>query len=100
MPSDPAVASGRGPTPRYLGQPIKRREDPRLVQGQGSYFDDVALPGLACLALARSPHGHARIRAIDARAARVLPGVLAVVTNAELADHYGPLPTDFGLDSY
>ena len=49
----------------YVGRPLKRFEDPRLVTGQGSYVDDVALPDLAHLALLRSPHGHARIQSIE-----------------------------------
>jgi len=98
----PAVVAESRPAalPRYLGEPIKRREDPRLVTGQGSYVDDVALPNVAHLALLRSPHGHARITSLDLSAARGAPGVLAAVSNADLQERLGPLPTDFGLTFY
>ena len=58
----------------YAGQPLKRFEDPKLVTGRGSYVDDVQLPGMLYAAVLRSPHAHARIRSIDASAARHLPG--------------------------
>ena len=68
-----------------IGQSVRRLEDPRLIQGLGRYSDDVSLPREAHAVLARSPHGHARVRAIDTRAALKAPGVLAVLTAAELA---------------
>ena len=80
-----------------VGQSVRRLEDPRLVQGLGRYSDDVRLPREAHAVLARSPHAHARIRGIDTSAALKLPGVLAVLTAAELAaDGVGNLPTDRG----
>ena len=86
--------------PKYLGQPIKRREDPRLVTGQGTYVDDINLPGMTYLALLRSPYAHARITSINVEAARGAPGVLVVVTNADLEDVIGALPADPGPKSY
>jgi carbon-monoxide dehydrogenase large subunit len=71
--------------PNMLGMPIKRGEDPRLVSGIGAFLEDIDLPGLVHLVLARSPHGHARIGAIDASAARGAPGVLAVLTGPDVA---------------
>ena len=80
-----------------VGQSVRRLEDPRLVQGLGRYSDDVTLPREAHAVLVRSPHAHARIRALDAAAARQAPGVLAVLTAADLAaDGVGNLPTDRG----
>ena len=80
-----------------VGQSVRRLEDPRLIQGLGRYSDDVNLPRQAHAVLARSPHAHARIRGIDARAALATPGVIAVLTAAELAaDKVGNLPTDRG----
>ena len=80
-----------------VGQSVRRLEDPRLLQGLGRYSDDVSLPREAHAVLARSPHAHARIRGIDTRAALKLPGVLAVLTAAELAaDGVGNLPSDRG----
>jgi carbon-monoxide dehydrogenase large subunit len=78
-----------------VGQSVRRLEDPRLVQGLGRYSDDVTLPREARAVLVRSPHAHARIRSIDTAAALASPGVLAVLTAADLAaDGVGNLPTD------
>src|SRR5438309_10078508 len=72
-------------TEPLFGKSIKRREDPRLLTGKGVYVDDVKLPDTTYASFVRSPHAHARIRAIDAEAARKLPGVVAVYTGKELA---------------
>jgi carbon-monoxide dehydrogenase large subunit len=78
-----------------VGQSVRRVEDPRLIEGQGRYSDDVNLPRQAYGVIVRSPHAHARIRALDATAARAASGVLAVLTGAELAgDGLGNLPSD------
>jgi carbon-monoxide dehydrogenase large subunit len=78
-----------------VGQPVRRLEDPRLVRGLGRYSDDVRLARAAHAVLVRSPHAHARLGAVDAARARALPGVLAVLTGADLAaDGVGDLPTD------
>jgi carbon-monoxide dehydrogenase large subunit len=80
-----------------IGQSVRRLEDPRLIQGLGRYSDDVSLSREARAVVVRSPHAHARIRSIDASAAREAPGVVAVLTAAELAaDGVGSLPTDRG----
>jgi carbon-monoxide dehydrogenase large subunit len=68
-----------------IGQPVSRFEDPRLLRGNGRYQDDLNLPGQAHAVFLRSPHAHARIRAIDTAAAIALPGVLAVYTGADVA---------------
>src|SRR3954452_5602487 len=70
--------------PRTIGQPLRRKEDLRLVTGSGRYSDDVSLPGQAYAHVLRSPHAHARIRSIDTAAARAMPGVLAVLTGADV----------------
>ncbi|HWP35115.1 MAG TPA: molybdopterin cofactor-binding domain-containing protein [Thermodesulfobacteriota bacterium] len=76
-----------------FGTPIKRREDPRLITGQAKYTDDFALPGMAHLAVVRSPYPHARIRRIDTRRAAAMPGVLGVFTGRDLKEAgFGPLP--------
>jgi aerobic carbon-monoxide dehydrogenase large subunit len=78
-----------------VGQSVRRLEDPRLIQGFGRYSDDVNLPHQAYAVVVRSPHAHAAIRSIDTSAARKAPGVLAVLTGADLAaDKLGDLPTD------
>ena len=66
------------------GRSVARVEDEALLKGEGRFADDVSAPGQAHLVFLRSPHAHARIRAIDAAAAAALPGVLAVVTGADL----------------
>ncbi|HEY8693037.1 MAG TPA: xanthine dehydrogenase family protein molybdopterin-binding subunit [Chloroflexota bacterium] len=69
----------------YTGQPIRRREDRRLITGQGSYTDDLHLAGALHLSFVRSPYAHARIVSVDTQAARSQPGVEAVLTGADLA---------------
>jgi CO/xanthine dehydrogenase Mo-binding subunit len=67
----------------YVGQAMKRIEDPRLVKGAGTYTDDVRLPGMLHASILRSPYAHARIQKIDLSAAyRVLPR-LRVYTSIE-----------------
>jgi carbon-monoxide dehydrogenase large subunit len=68
-----------------IGQAIKRFEDVRLLRGEGRFHDDLRLPGQTHAVVVRSPHAHARIRAIDTAAARQAPGVLAVFTGADVA---------------
>ncbi|HEY5608215.1 MAG TPA: xanthine dehydrogenase family protein molybdopterin-binding subunit [Alphaproteobacteria bacterium] len=75
-----------------IGQPVLRKEDARLLTGRGRFSDDINIPGQAYAAMVRSPHAHARIRGIDAAAALQVPGVLAVLTGADLvADGIKPL---------
>ncbi len=80
--------------PGGIGAAIKRKEDPRLLKGQGRYTDDIVKPGQAWCQVIRSPHAAARITAIRAEAARKAPGVVAVYTGADLAaDKIGNIPT-------
>jgi carbon-monoxide dehydrogenase large subunit len=75
-----------------IGDSPKRREDARFITGRGAYVDDLVFDGLSRAVFVRSPHAHARIRSIDASAARRAPGVLAVLTAAEArADGLKPL---------
>jgi aerobic carbon-monoxide dehydrogenase large subunit len=67
-----------------MGHRMKRKEDPRFIQGHGNYLDDVKLPGMLYLDLVRSPYAHARIKSIDASEALKIPGVLAVITGEDL----------------
>ena len=69
-----------------LGQPLPRKEDYRLLTGQGRYLDDLAIPGALHAHFVRSPHAHARIRAIDTAAAAKAPGIVRIVTGRELAE--------------
>jgi aerobic carbon-monoxide dehydrogenase large subunit len=77
----------------YIGQPMPRREDGRLLVGRGTFVDDLEIPGVAHAAMVRSLHAHARIRRIDTQAARELPGVLAVVTAEDIQDIQRPWPS-------
>ncbi len=77
--------------PKFIGARIQRREDPRLITGSGRYVDDIRLLDMHYLALVRSPHGHARIRAIDTSEVATMPGVVAVWTHQDVK-HLGPLP--------
>jgi len=70
---------------RYTGASIKRSEDPRILTGGGRYVDDIKLPGMLHAAFVRSPLPHARVAAVDVTAAQALPGVVAVLTGADLA---------------
>jgi carbon-monoxide dehydrogenase large subunit len=75
-----------------IGASVRRREDQRFVTGKGRYTADIDRPGQVHAAFVRSPHAHARIKNIDSNAAAALPGVLAVLTGAELsADKIGNL---------
>ena len=69
----------------YIGRSVPRPNMARLLQGRAQYVSDVVLPRMAHVAFVRSPHAHARIKRIDATAAKKSPGVIAVVTGAELA---------------
>jgi 2-furoyl-CoA dehydrogenase large subunit len=78
----------------WVGRALPRKEDRALLSGRARFIDDLApVPGLKHAAILRSPHPHARIRGIDAARARALPGVVGVVTGAELADAVGPIPS-------
>ncbi len=77
----------------WVGRPLRRREDAPLLVGRGRFVDDLSVPGVVHLALLRSPHAHARVSRVDVRRARKAPGVVAVVTAADL-DGIGPLPVN------
>src|SRR5262245_60506878 len=87
MDLDPIAAGG-------IGRPVRRKEDQRLLTGAGRYTSDVVLPGQLHAAIVRSPHAHARILRIDTAAAKAAPGVVDVLTAAELkADGIGAIPS-------
>jgi carbon-monoxide dehydrogenase large subunit len=77
----------------WVGRPLKRREDHRLLIGSGRYVDDIRPPDCAHVALLRSPHAHARITKLDVGPARGAPGVIAVVTGGEVS-HLSPMPVN------
>ena len=79
------------PTFPYIGQPLKRREDFKLLTGKGRYVDDIRLPGMLHMAVLRSPHAHALVNTIDAAAAKAAPGVRLVLSGKDLTGKIGPI---------
>src|ERR1700689_5781816 len=82
-----------------IGQPVPRVEDPRFITGRGRYVDDFELPQQAYGVAVMSPHAHARIKRVDTSKAKAAPGVLAVLTGADVvADKLGgfapPMPEE------
>jgi carbon-monoxide dehydrogenase large subunit len=78
--------------PKLVGQRVKRREDPRLIQGGSTYVDDIKIAGMQYLAFKRSDIAHGRIRSIDTSAAQAIDGVEAVFTGAQIAEFLAPMP--------
>ena len=78
--------------PKLVGQRVKRREDPRLIQGLGTYVDDVKLVGMQHLAFKRSDIAHGRITSIDTKAAEAMDGVEAVFSGEQIAEFLAPMP--------
>jgi carbon-monoxide dehydrogenase large subunit len=82
-----------GPISGGIGQPVRRREDARLLTGHGRYSDDATLPGQVYAVMLRAPHAHALIRRVETQAACAVPGVREVLTGEDLiADGVKPLP--------
>ena len=77
---------------KYVGQRVKRTEDPRLIQGLGHYVDDIKLPDTLHVAFLRSMYAHAKIKSIDTSEASHAPGVIAVYTGKDVATKVGPVP--------
>jgi carbon-monoxide dehydrogenase large subunit len=83
---------------KHVGESVKRREDPRFIQGKGSYVANLQLPGMVHLAIKRSPYGHAKIKSINTDQAKALPGVLGVYTGQDLIDGgVGKLPCGWNV---
>ena len=78
--------------PKLVGERVKRREDPRLIQGRATYVDDIALVGMQHLTFKRSDVAHGTIRSIDTSAAKSMDGVEAVFTGKEIAQFLPPMP--------
>src|SRR5262245_21916421 len=86
----PWPGEGAAMTTEVLGKPIKRVEDNRLITGKGRYVDDISMPGLAHMAIVRSPYAHANIKSINTSVARSMPGVLDILVGSDVP--YNPLP--------
>src|SRR5579883_2664879 len=83
-------------TDTLVGKRIRRREDPRLITGTATYVDDIQMPGMHHACMVRSPHGAAKIKSIDTRKAKELPGVVAVFTGKD-TEKVGPVPCGASL---
>ena len=75
-------------TENYVGSPVLRKEDAKLLTGQATYVDNQTMAGMAWMSLVRPPHVHATIDSIDTSAAASMPGVVAVYTAADLEDAF------------
>ena len=73
------------PKAGFIGKSVERKEDLRFLSGSGRFTDDITLPRQSYGAFVRSPHAHARIRAIDSTAAKAAPGVLGIFTGKDMA---------------
>ncbi len=80
------------PVSKLVGTKVKRREDPRLVQGLSHYVDDLRMADVLHVAILRSPHAHARINGVNTDAALALSGVVSVVTGTDIGDSVGSVP--------
>jgi carbon-monoxide dehydrogenase large subunit len=78
--------------PKLVGERVKRREDPRLIQGRGTYVDDLKITGMCHMAFKRCDIAHGKITSIDVSAAKAMDGVEAVYTGADIAKILGPMP--------
>jgi carbon-monoxide dehydrogenase large subunit len=87
-------------TENGIGAAVRRKEDLRLIMGQGQYTDDINRPQQLYAHIIRSPHPHARIRGVDSKAALDMPGVVAVLTGRDMADDgVGGLPCGWGVNN-
>ena len=74
-----------------VGSSVKRKEDPRLITGKGTYVDDVKLIGMKHMVLVRSPYAHAKLGSIDVSAASKVAGIAAIFTGEQLEEEVGSL---------
>jgi aerobic carbon-monoxide dehydrogenase large subunit len=80
-----------------VGQPLRRKEDRRIITGRARWTDNLSPPGLLHMAIARSPVAHGRITRADVSAAMEQPGVVAAFSGSDLASDYGSLPTAWNV---
>ena len=83
-------------TKNWVGQSVPRKEDQRLLTGEGQYVSDMVMPFMVEIGFVRSPHAHARIRRIDVSKAKALRGVIDVKTGKDF-EHLGPILTDLSV---
>src|SRR4051794_23453337 len=85
-----SVEPSQQPSGHLFGTPVVRREDERFLRGGGQYIANLDIPGAAWVTFVTSTAAHARLRSVDVEAARHVPGIVAVVTSADL--DIGPYP--------
>ena len=83
---------------KLLGERIKRKEDPRLIQGRGHYVDDIKLDNMVHMTFVRSVHGHARIKSINTSAAQSMRGVVGILTGQDLKGQIGQVPCAVAME--
>lgn len=83
---------------KLLGERIKRKEDPRLIQGRGHYVDDLKMHGTLYMAFTRSVYGYARIKSVDVSGAKATPGVVEVLTGQDIKDQLGLIPCAVAME--
>lgn len=82
------------PPGRWIGRPVRRTEDPRFIRGRATYVADLILPQMLHAAVVRSPHAHARLIGVSTSSAQRVPGVVEVITAADIEDRLHPLPAN------
>src|SRR3990172_9189657 len=82
---------------KLLGERIKRKEDPRLIQGRSHYVDDFKLDGMLHMVFVRSLHAHARLKSVNVAGARSMPGVVGAWTGNDLKGQLGTIPCAAGM---
>ena len=90
----PAAARGAVGGVRFVGQPVRRREDPRFLRGATRYVDDLRAPRTVHAAFVRSPHAHALVRGVDLARAQAHPAFVAALTGADVARLAKPIRCD------
>ncbi|MEP3246447.1 MAG: xanthine dehydrogenase family protein molybdopterin-binding subunit [Sneathiella sp.] len=96
MKTDPLITGELTDVDTWVGRPIPRLEDDRLLQGQGRYVEDITLPRQLFAQFVRSPHAHAEIKSIDFSKARLLPGVVSCIAARDMPD-VGPITPNWVL---
>ena len=86
--------------PKIVGAAVQRREDPRLLTGQGRFVDDINLPRMLHIAFCRSDHAHARVLKVDVAAAAAMPGVVAIFTGADVLGTFNPIRATSRMADY
>ena len=83
---------------QVFGSSVKRREDPRLIQGYGHYTEDMVVPKMASVVFLRSPYAHAKIKSLNTEKAKAQPGVIAVFTGKDTESKLAADPNCLGSD--